>query len=286
MEEKNTSGKPGSSRKTSAKKSTPNTRTIPSRHLNTTMSSSSKIATTPPGLYNSFRHNLTTTFSANATVGRSTFTNPRVMSAANVVPSTDWELECDLAYNEYLQALVKRQLVQKKIVQMKTSMNDQLSIQSEMLFRDKTEVADVQQNMQVNELHIEVNEVIKKLDKSLDMFLQISTESNLEKHLDNIIDVLDVVKNRIGLENIEPLQNQEECDQLSAAIAKCNETLLRIKETTNNYEKVGKLAFCLSETLELKKQIVEKLTELEDKEKGLGYNVLKRISNYFVRLEE
>lgn len=284
MATRNPPGKPGSSVKLSAKKRTPSTNksSATPRYLNTTTSSSSKTACTPiTGPHSSFKQNLTTTFNAN----RTSFGKPKVKLDVVVVPTTDWELECDLAYNEYLQAIMKRQLMQRKITEMKTSINDQLSIQSELLFKDKIELTEMRHEIQVAKLQTEMQEAVRKLGSSLDTLLHICSESNLEKHFDNIINVLDTVKNRIELDNIEPLKTEKEYDQLSAALVKCNETLLRIKETTNNYKKIEELASCLSETLELKKQIREKVTQLEEKENNLGHSALKGISDYFTKLE-
>lgn len=271
----------------SVKKCTPDSKklSVPSRYLNSTTASSSKskVSKTPSsstGYHHHSRQNLNTTFNANATK-----LNLRMVPDVTVAPSIDWELECDLAYNEYLQALLKKQLMQRKVTEMKASINDQLSIQSESVFHDKAELPKAQQETETKQLETEVTEAIARLDESLDVFLKIANDCNLEKHFDDIIDMLNVVNNRIGLENIEPLKNQDECNKLASLLVKCNDVLLKITETTGNHEQIEKLADCLSHTLELKKQIVTKDAHLAVKQKTVECNTLKGISDYLSKLE-
>lgn len=274
--------RPGSSVKNPTKRTPDQKYLVPSRYLNSTTSSSSKGAKTPT-LHN-HRHNLTTTFNANITgINKLKCNSPKIHAAVAVAPTTDWELECDFAYNEYLQALMKKQIFQAKFQQIKTSINDQLSIYSESLFNDKRKYTEAQQDIEQKQLLTKRDEVMNRLNETLDEFLQISTECNLEMHLDDIISVLDLVKNRIFLENVEALKNQEECDKLASLLIKCNDILSRIKESTSNYQQLEKLANCLSQYLNLQQKVVVKNADLVEQQKTVGYNTLKGLSDYFAK---
>lgn len=261
--------RPPSGSKNPQRRTTPQTKK-PLNFLNATTSSASKAVTpkaNPTQLQNSTVRQLERTYCLNP-----------------VTPAVDWEQECDDAYNDYLQALLKRQILEKNKAKVKEVLSSQLSFQSEQLYKDKLEVQRLEIEEETEKENVRIVELIKQLKEELDHFKQMCVKLEIEKSLDNVIELLSEAENRVMLENVLPLQTQEHYDRLAVQLGSINVQLEKILKNSTEEGKLDELARQIENILRLKEEVANKEINLKELHYKMGFDILKTISDHFAAI--
>lgn len=277
--------RPPSASKETQRRVTPQNRKTP-HYLNSTTSSGMK--TIPKtNTAGSRARQLEQTFSAHCTVEKTitNATNATRFSQTLACPGVDWEQECDDAYNNYLQALLKQQIVQMNIARRKKGLSEQLVSHGEPLFKDKIELQCLEMEKEIEEENKKMPESVQLLKEELDEFKRTCEEYKIEQLLDRLNELFSRVKDRVTLEDILPFRSQEQYDKLTSQLESMTVQLGKILKQTESEAKLDQLAQQLQSVLCLKEEIVNKEMQMEQYDIKQGFLILKKLSDYFARMK-
>lgn len=264
---------PPSASKTSQWKFTPTSKSA--NFLQPTCSSAAK--RTPkqaPKMENTF-------CASNTALQPDTFLNMTCFDLVDMVPVIDWEEKCDDAYNENLQALLKRQIMQQCVMKDREELSVQLAAQCEELFKDKLELQRLEFQIAKRELRNEVTRTVEELKAEFEEFSKTCEEGDLENQLNLIIDILCNIKDRVNFKNIAPPKTQEECERLKIILQRNNVLLEKFRKTTPSEEKLEQLATNMQNILRLQDEIKNKGLHLEEMQINTLLMIFKGLSDFF-----
>lgn len=227
-----------------------------------------------------------TTIKSKACNASSTLNATQLLNKSVIPPSTDLQWECELAYNEYLQALMKRKIVKKRAEEIKQLVNDQLSLQRESLWKLKEEYLVLNKKVEMATLLEEAEVELKETKDLIDQLKLANSSFDLIKNFDTIKEILQSANNKISLKNVKPPQNQDECDELVMYMKECCEKLVKISKAIGDANNIGRLAELLSRIMQLKTELLEKDKVMTETITQTGENILKKISDGFAAKEE
>lgn len=198
----------------------------------------------------------------------------------------NWEQECDDAYNDYLQALFKQQILKMNIAKRKKELSKQLTSQSKPLFRDKIELQRLEMKAEIEKENNEIPEGVQLLKEELDGFEKMCEEFKIENLLDRLNEMFSEAKGRVTLENVLPFNSQEQYDILASRLISTTVHVEMILKQSENLAKLGQLTQELKSVLCLKEEVINKEMQMEQYDIKLGFLILKKLSDYFARIRE
>lgn len=194
-------------------------------------------------------------------------------------PEIDWDLECDFAYSRYLRGLMKKKLIVERYNKVKLSINDQLSIQGEILSKLKQKKTLMEQQLELIKLQEQSNKVLEKLHTNIDAFNDIAIKCKLENRFDEIIDLLRSTNDKLHLQNVNSLE-EEDLKKLSELLEECAANLPDINKIVGCEEKLQQVTDTFNKTLTTKDAIVHKDKEVSETVSSVGNKALQKISDH------
>ncbi|KAK9702825.1 hypothetical protein QE152_g29685 [Popillia japonica] len=159
-------------------------------------------------------------------------------------PSVDYDLQCDIAYGNYLQALLFQDYVTNKMEEYSLSMNDQLSKYEEILSEKLELLNKLEEDTKEHEVHIMITELLHNIESKLQRNLK-ELSSDVVSEFRKILEQLVYASNHLYLNRVKMLNSQSEYDQLQSLLSKCNQILLKIISITGEPAKYQSLSNCL-----------------------------------------
>lgn len=194
-------------------------------------------------------------------------------------PDVEWDLECDFAYSRYLRALMTKKLITEHYNKVRLLINDQLSIQGEVLSKLKQKKTLMEQQLELVKLQEQSDKVLEELQKNIDYFNDIAIKCKLESQFDQIINLLQSVNDKLHLENVKSLE-EDDLNKLSVLLEECATCLPDINKIVGCEEKLQQLTDTFNKTLMMKDAIVRKDKEVSETVTAVGNKTLKKISDH------
>jgi len=236
------------------------------------------------------RHNLDTTISAPFYPKIKPSLGPLGLSSTTSTDleydaSNDADLDLDLIYNEYLQALMKQLIVKRTIRQQEEKLGDQILIQSEHLHKQKATYMNFTNKIENLKLQSEIVEVLNQLKESIDSIDEFSKQYDTCNYLKKLNEILRHECDLVTIRNIKPINSQKDYDELISTLNKLTESLKKFYLSGRNFEGVNKLAIslkCFNELTEKVRSAAKKVALLKKKAATV---FIKQSSDYFAEQE-
>lgn len=226
------------------------------------------------------------TRSLNQTVRKNlnlTLGGPNQSRITTLMAAPDLDLENDLAYNEYLQALMKQQIIKKTVEEHRKILCDQIFVQKEQLYKLESTYKEIRAKIESLKQQTNIVELLDKLNISVTQIEDISEKYNVWKRLDQLSGILTDESNLISVLNIKPIKSQEEYNNLILILNNLNEVLERILNSGRNFEEVHDFAAIINKFEKLRKNVNKtSLTNLDLKKKA-GIKFLTQASDMFAK---
>ncbi|KAF5294261.1 hypothetical protein FQR65_LT10847 [Abscondita terminalis] len=184
--------------------------------------------------------------------------------SASATQEIDWNLQCSLAYNEYLQAVMNNHIAKKTIKEYEHKLDDQLVIQAKCLQMRAT--------------------VKKQFDKLMLVFGEIEnlvSSHNVLENLDSYIKYVENITQRLYLKNIKLFSTQNEYDEFSSLVEQCSSTMENLRKVIDDDKISGALSENLEKFLFLKKEIELQQKLLFETLNHINFLMFQNISDKF-----
>lgn len=232
-----------------------------------------------------FSPNLSRRQNLNETVGLrpGSSSDPKFKIKLSTQYEINHETECDMVYNDYLQAGMKKQFVENRVREHGQILKDQLLIQTENLHKRQqnlTEISADSKNFQTK------SEVVLMMDYLQEHFACLTNEceeNNIKIELDHFKDALNLKCDKIILKNIKALENREEYEFFFSILELTLAATQKIINSGRNFEEVHNLAenmrnlSCLVDVVKKSQRTVSEL------EKNTLYTYLQNMSDFFAK---
>ncbi|CAG9769380.1 unnamed protein product [Ceutorhynchus assimilis] len=244
---------------------------------NTTLSSNFKclpVSRSTPSLNQSVRPNLDTTVCGFPGIKPSMTAGP---------PLVDKEFEHDLAYNDYMVALMKQQLTKKVIENHKTNLNSQLIIQCEQLLKLENIFKDIAYE---TEALIEQRKSLEMLDTfkfCMDEKDAVCSKYNTYERLNKLIVILNQESNLVRTAKIKPINSQEEYEKFIETLKSLKSVTEKILSGDRKFQEVNELTMYVKKFNEINSTASSMVDELYDSNKKAICLFLKQFSDNFAK---
>ncbi|KAF7278857.1 hypothetical protein GWI33_007920 [Rhynchophorus ferrugineus] len=224
--------------------------------------------------------------SLNQTVSRNlnlTLGGPNQSRIKPSMAAPDFDLENDLAYNEYLQALMKQQIIKKTVEEHRNILNDQIFVQNEQLYKLRSTYKEIEDKIESLKQQTGIIELLDKLNIGVTQIEDINEKYNVWKRLDQLSGILTDESNLISVRNIKPIMSQEEYDNLLLMLKNLNKLLERIISSGRNFKEVHHFAETIKTFEELRKIVNETSFKNLELRKKAGIKFLAQASDMFAK---
>lgn len=194
-------------------------------------------------------------------------------------PEVEWDLECDFAYGKYLRTLMKKKLIAEQYNKVKLSINDQLSIQGEILSKLKQKKTLMEQQLELVKLQEQLNKILEELQTNIDTFNDIAITCKLENRFDEIINVLQSTNDKLHLKNVKLLEKHD-LKKLSELLEECATNLPDINKIVGCEEQLQQVTDTFNKTLTTKDAIVNNDMKVSETVCTIGNKALKKMSDH------
>lgn len=198
-------------------------------------------------------------------------------------PTHDHELEFDLAYNDYMQALLKQQLVKKTIEQHENILNDQLLIQSEHFHKLENTLHEICDKIESLKEQSDVVELLQMLKSGVNEIEELCVKHNTHNRLNELDKILTQESNLVSTKNIRSISSQEEYDQLLQTLHNLKCVMEKIVKGDKKFKEVHELSDCIREFNKLNLTITTTAKELSNSNKRAEALILKQTSDFFAQ---
>lgn len=237
-------------------------------------------------------HNLTTmtatrnmnqTLNPNLDVTMSGYPNLRIKQ--NIcAPTSDLNVKYELAYNDYLQALMKQQIVRKTIDEHKEKLNDQILVHSEHLHKLENTYKDISIKIENLKQQGEIVDIINMLKDSMDEIERLCDKYNTHNRVQQITDILTEELNLVSVRNIKPIGSQEEYDEFISILTSLIAIIEKIQNAGRNFEEVNQFATAIKNFDELQNTVAQTAIKLRALKKKVTATLIQHGSDMFAKL--
>lgn len=231
-----------------------------------------------------FSPNLTRRPNLNETVGlRPSSSDPKFKIKLSTNYEVNHETECDMAYNDYLQAEMKKQFVEKKKGEQRQILEDQLLIQTENLRKRQQNLKEIVARTENLQTKSEVIQMMNCLQENFISFINVCRENNIKIELNHFNDTLCLKCDKIILKNIKPLESQEEYNKFIYTLELCLVATQKIINSGRNFKEVHNLAKSVRDLSSLIDTVQKSQQTVSELEKNVLNAYLKNMSDFFAR---
>ncbi|KAF5306022.1 hypothetical protein FQA39_LY18947 [Lamprigera yunnana] len=174
------------------------------------------------------------------------------------VIAIDWNLHCDLAYNDYLCAIMRKHLTREKIEENNYALDDQLAQEAKYLRRLIMEKDKVLHEIDNIKMRMAVKKLSTKLRQAFTDLNEILWTYNVSNNFNKYIDYLEDITNRVYLYNIKPFDTQADYDQFALLIQKFSTSIQKLQNIIDNDTVTDEMGQQLEKFIQLKDQLVTK----------------------------
>ncbi|XP_066260000.1 myosin-8-like [Euwallacea similis] len=186
-----------------------------------------------------------------------------------------------LAYNAYLQAVFKQEIVKKENVEHQSSVNDQFLFHLDKLNQLKEQKEEIEAKIAVLEEKTAIMERIKSVKENIADIGDIFLRHNPLANLGELSKVLETASKNVSLNNVKTIENQEECNQFMSIMKHFNCIIEGITNTIKDKDEINQLANHVRNLTELQQEVVENVKNVSKIKKTIGQLVLKTSSDMF-----
>ncbi|XP_066144545.1 uncharacterized protein [Euwallacea fornicatus] len=190
-----------------------------------------------------------------------------------------------LAYNAYLQAVFKQEIVKRENVERQSSINDQFLFHLDKLSQLKEQKEEIESKIAVLNEKTAIMETIKSVKENIadikDIFLRHTPMANLGE----LSKVLETASKNVSVNNVKTIETQEECDQFQLTMKYFNCNVEKITNTIKDKDKINQLANHFRNLTELQHEVVKNIENISQIKKTIGQLVLKTSSDMFASKE-
>ncbi|EFA02563.1 hypothetical protein TcasGA2_TC008272 [Tribolium castaneum] len=215
--------------------------------------------------------------------GSSPMLNTTSVAAQDFV---DYELLCDFAYADYLQALMEEQRVSKVVGAHKRDMKDQLSIQKDYLFGMKTKLKQAQEELNTMKISNQMSEFLNCVQNNFDALFRLRDNHQVEGILNQLVQVLESKSKEVNVKNVKEIKDQEDFDELFSRLKQLNELCVRMELSKRNDDLANQLATVIRRFGEVFKGATREQSVMANGQDLVTRNLLKSISDTYARKEK
>ncbi|KAG5891247.1 hypothetical protein JTB14_004361 [Gonioctena quinquepunctata] len=240
-------------------------------------SSSSKRFNASPGP--TFNDTVCVSVSANRSV------NPKMKPAVSTTSTLTQTLEtdCDIAYNDYLQALMKRQIIEKEIEERKRLLNGQIILQRANLEKKKCIYQEIKNDIESLKKKEQVIVTINSIRDNTSKLKTLYTAYQTEPHIEKITKLLTSECDEVILKNIVAIKTQQEYDNLFGILQNLQSMLQKIVDSGRDFKGIHDLAENIRVSKEHIERIEETKTILNDSKNDSLSALLSNLSEIFAK---
>lgn len=195
----------------------------------------------------------------------------------------NYETEFDLAYNDYLQAQMKKQFAKKKVKEHGQVLKDQLLIQNENLRKRQQILKEIVANTKSFQTKSEIVQIIEYLQEHFINFIHVCTENNIKVGLSHCKDILNLECDKIVLKNIKNMETQEEYEKFSSVLKLSLAASQKIINSGRNFKEVYDLAENIRNLSILLNAVEKSQQTVAELERNALYNFLQNMSDFFAK---
>ena len=205
---------------------------------------------------------------------------------ANLTPQVDYELECDLADCDYLQALMKKAIAAEGVEKHEEEINDQLAIQRDNLFKSRLKCKEATEELTRLEQLEEVNKLVETMKNNFDRFHALKGNIDLEETLEQVLCLFQAFCSRLTVKNVKPLQTEEDFRKLEVVLKECLTAFQRLNLQDRNPKQVNHLAEVMRKYQEQVRQAAEKQKFMNSAQENEVFKLFKSLSQKYVKREQ
>lgn len=196
------------------------------------------------------------------------------------------DLECACAYNDYLQALMKEEILLDVTKLCEQDLKDQLIIQKDSLFKCRMLLRKAEQELKDSEMIEGLDDLFECFENNFHTLFRLQNDINLKESLEQLLKVFNFLCNQVSLKNVKEIKGQENFEKLGLMLDKINEMCGRMKLTEKNADLVNSLAFMMKKFQEISKKVNKEQILLTNNQTKETFNLLKFLSDMYTEKDK
>ncbi|KAJ3630450.1 hypothetical protein MTP99_011644 [Tenebrio molitor] len=201
-------------------------------------------------------------------------------------PQIDYELECDFATSDHLQALVKQEIISQLCSSYEEDVSDQLAIQKDNLHKSKLMLRKLNRELADLEMSGLIDGLLDAMEKNLDAFVESSQNLDLTRTLEQLSEIFEMVSKKVALQNVHKVTDRGSFDKLESSLHKCAEICARILELEENTTAVVNLADLVKKYEETRRSALQKQKLIDTVQRNETHRLFKFLSEMYAEREK
>ncbi|XP_050500610.1 uncharacterized protein LOC126880634 [Diabrotica virgifera virgifera] len=167
---------------------------------------------------------------------------PSYPASTSGVKSQVVEAECDLLYNDYLQSLLKYEIITKQIKEQKNVLNGQILFQEDNVSKRKEQLMKIQDDTEHLLLKEEIVKMIKQLEENIIKLGQIYENYQIQNNIEIIHANLQKKSSTLVLKNIHPIETELQYNSFIDSLTKLTSACEKIVNSGRDFDGINNLA--------------------------------------------